>query len=67
LRALVTTGIQQGHMKMHLLNVLNQLEATDDEKEAMKEFFKNKVPHYNEIVSKFCQMRGVASVEELNK
>lgn len=67
LRALVTTGIQQGHMKMHLLNVLNQLEATDEEKEAMKEFFKNKVPHYNEIVSKFCQMRGVASVEELNK
>ena len=32
LRSLVTTGIQQGHMKMHLLNILNQLEATEEEK-----------------------------------
>jgi len=27
LRSLVTTGIQKGHMKMHLLNILNQLGA----------------------------------------
>ena len=32
LRALVTTGIQKGHMKMHLMNILNQLEATPEEK-----------------------------------
>ncbi len=50
LRALVTTGIQKGHMKMHLLNVLNQLGATEEEKQRMVEFFKDKVPHYNEIV-----------------
>ena len=31
LRALVTTGIQKGHMKMHLFNILNQLEATEEE------------------------------------
>lgn len=50
LRALVTTGIQKGHMKMHLLNVLNQLGATEEEKQRMVEYFKDKVPHYNEIV-----------------
>ena len=32
LRALTTTGIQKGHMKMHLLNILNQLGATETEK-----------------------------------
>jgi hydroxymethylglutaryl-CoA reductase len=31
LRSLVTTGIQKGHMKMHLLNILNQLGATEEE------------------------------------
>ena len=67
LRALVTTGIQRGHMKMHLLNVLNQLEATDEEKKQMVTHFKDKVPHYNEIVTAFCNLRGVASVEDLTK
>lgn len=32
LRSLVTTGIQKGHMKMHLQNILNQLGATQQEK-----------------------------------
>ena len=32
LRSLTTTGIQQGHMKMHLMNILNQFEANDTEK-----------------------------------
>ena len=30
-RSLVTTGIQKGHMKMHLLNILNQLGASKEE------------------------------------
>lgn len=67
LRALTTTGIQKGHMKMHILNVLNKLEATDEEKMQVKNFFGDKVPHYNDIVAKFCELRGVASVEELKK
>ena len=32
LHSLVTSGIQKGHMKMHLLNILNQLGATETEK-----------------------------------
>jgi hydroxymethylglutaryl-CoA reductase len=67
LRALVTTGIQKGHMKMHLLNVLNQLEATEEEKKKLVEFFKDKVPHYNQIVTAFCEVRGISSIEELKK
>lgn len=46
IRSLVTTGIQKGHMKMHLMNILNQLEATSEEKEkAVRHFVKNTVSH----------------------
>ncbi|MES2487174.1 MAG: hydroxymethylglutaryl-CoA reductase, degradative [Bacteroidota bacterium] len=46
LRSLTTTGIQQGHMKMHLMNILNQLGANDREKQAaIKHFEKNTVSH----------------------
>ncbi|WP_350286249.1 hydroxymethylglutaryl-CoA reductase, degradative [uncultured Croceitalea sp.] len=40
LRSLVTTGIQKGHMKMHLLNLLNQLGATEAEKKSIVAHFK---------------------------
>ena len=44
--SLVTTGIQKGHMKMHLLNILNQLGANELEKSKLVEFFKtNAVTH----------------------
>ncbi|MDN3666056.1 hydroxymethylglutaryl-CoA reductase, degradative [Algibacter miyuki] len=46
LRSLTTTGIQQGHMKMHLMNILNQFEATSEEKiKLTKHFEKNPVSH----------------------
>ncbi|MEH6765441.1 MAG: hydroxymethylglutaryl-CoA reductase, degradative [Aequorivita antarctica] len=45
-RSLVTTGIQKGHMKMHLMNILNQLHASKEEKEkAMEYFITNPVSH----------------------
>ena len=45
-KSLVTKGIQKGHMKMHLLNILNVYQATDDEKKHAVEFFKHeKVSH----------------------
>lgn len=40
-RSLVTTGIQKGHMKMHLLNLLNQAEATTTEKEKAAVHFRD--------------------------
>jgi len=39
IRSLVTKGIQIGHMKMHLLNILNHFEATESEKEKAVEYF----------------------------
>jgi hydroxymethylglutaryl-CoA reductase len=43
LKSMVTVGIQKGHMKMHLLNILKQLEATEAEKEAAIHYFKTNV------------------------
>ena len=40
LRSLTTTGIQKGHMKMHLLNILNQLQTNPAEKEQLITHFK---------------------------
>lgn len=54
-RSLVTTGIQQGHMKMHLTNILNHLGATEAEVEAAQEHF------CRETVS-FSAVRGFLEV-----
>ena len=46
LRSLVTTGIQKGHMKMHLMNILNGVQATDTEKAlAVTHFTSHQVSH----------------------
>jgi hydroxymethylglutaryl-CoA reductase len=67
LRALTTTGIQKGHMKMHLFNILNQLEATEEEKQTVAKFFQDKVPHHKDVVNKFCELRGIKSPSEITK
>ena len=43
LRSLVTNGIQKGHMKMHLLNILNQFKASESQKLAALKYFKTKL------------------------
>lgn len=63
LRSLTTTGIQKGHMKMHLLNILNQFEATQPEKIKIIESFKDKIPSYQLALEAFCKLRGI-SVED---
>lgn len=40
-KSLITTGIQEGHMKMHLMNILNQLDANHEEKEKAITHFEN--------------------------
>lgn len=57
-RSLVTTGIQKGHMKMHLLNILNQLEATDAEKAQIVEHFKDNIVSHSAAVEIFTKIRG---------
>lgn len=47
LRSLVTTGIQRGHMKMHLQNILQSLAASAEEKiEATKYFAQKQISHH---------------------
>ena len=48
-RSLVTSGIQKGHMKMHLLNILNQLNASDSQKEKAIEHFKTTAVSYSAV------------------
>ena len=48
-RSLVTTGIQQGHMKMHLLNILNHLGATEAEMLETATYFKDKVVSFSAV------------------
>ncbi len=44
LKSLITSGIQLGHMKMHLINILNILSTNKTEKEILINYFKkNKV------------------------
>lgn len=57
-RSLVTTGIQKGHMKLHLLNILTQLDATDDQKKEAKKYFADKVVSYN-AVRKYLKPQGL--------
>ena len=57
LNALTTTGIQQGHMKMHLQNILNQLGANEQEKIAILNYFKNKQVTYNSAEETLSKLR----------
>lgn len=49
LRSLVTSGIQKGHMKMHLMNILNHLEASEAEREKAKDYFANEVISFKAV------------------
>lgn len=50
LRSLTTTGIQEGHMKMHLNNIINQFEATSEERHLIKSHFKKTAVSHSAVV-----------------
>jgi hydroxymethylglutaryl-CoA reductase len=50
LRSLTTTGIQEGHMKMHLNNIINQFEANEEERHLIKSHFKKNVVSHSAVV-----------------
>ena len=50
LRSLTTTGIQDGHMKMHLNNILNQFEANEEERLLIRKHFKHHVVSHSAVV-----------------
>ena len=57
LRALTTKGIQHGHMKMHLQNILNQFNATDSEKEIITAYFEKRTVTHSAVVEKIDSLR----------
>ncbi len=57
LRALVTTGIQRGHMKMHLQNILNQLGATPAQKEDLIAYFDKRPVSHSAVVAQFDKIK----------
>ena len=58
LRSLITTGIQEGHMKMHLMNILNQFHANDDEKLAIVDHFKTNIITHSAVVEAINDLRN---------
>ncbi len=50
-KSLITSGIQKGHMKMHLLNMLNQNNATKTQKEKALEFFKTSTLTFSAVAN----------------
>jgi hydroxymethylglutaryl-CoA reductase len=57
LRSLTTTGIQEGHMKMHLNNIINQFEATDEERVLIQKYFKKNVISHSAVESYVISLR----------
>jgi hydroxymethylglutaryl-CoA reductase len=57
LRSLITSGIQRGHMKMHLINILNSLEATESEKQSAVEYFKDEIVNNNNVQRYITKLR----------
>ncbi|MBK6619591.1 MAG: hydroxymethylglutaryl-CoA reductase, degradative [Saprospirales bacterium] len=48
-RSLITTGIQQGHMKLHLQNILHHLGANEVEVEAARVYFEDKTVSHSAV------------------
>lgn len=57
LRSLVTTGIQQGHMKMHLLNILNLMKVSQNEKDTLVQEFSDKPVSFRAVASALERIR----------
>ena len=57
LRSLTTTGIQDGHMKMHLNNIINQFEASDEERILIQKHFKHNAVSHSAVVDFIDNLR----------
>ena len=62
LRSLTTTGIQAGHMKMHLNNILNQFDANHEERIIIKNHFKENTVSHAAVVSFIEILRKQATI-----
>ncbi len=60
-KSLTTKGIQVGHMKMHLLNILNMLLADEQEKLRAVEYFKHHKVSHNAVAAFLASIRNGVS------
>ncbi len=56
-KSLTTKGIQVGHMKMHLYNILNHIGVTRTEKEKAVDYFKDKKVSFSNVKEMVAQLR----------
>jgi hydroxymethylglutaryl-CoA reductase len=56
--SLITNGIQEGHMRLHLSNILSQLQACQSERERALSHFKGKTVSYSAVEAYISQLRA---------
>jgi hydroxymethylglutaryl-CoA reductase len=56
--SLITSGIQKGHMKLHLANLLATFHATPDEKEIAEKWFHDKTVSYSLVHDFLVSLRN---------
>lgn len=59
LKSLTTTGIQAGHMKMHLNNILSSFQATEEEIEKALVYFTDKIVSFSAVREFLNVLRAV--------
>ncbi|MBN2172666.1 MAG: hydroxymethylglutaryl-CoA reductase, degradative [Bacteroidales bacterium] len=64
IKSLVTKGIQKGHMKMHLLNILNNFGASILEKNKAKQYFEDKKVSFNAVDAFLKNLRNPVFVSK---
>jgi hydroxymethylglutaryl-CoA reductase len=57
-KALVSVGIQRGHMKMHLSNILNQLDVPEKKRGEIQQYFQDKIISFS-AVEEFLKSFGL--------
>jgi hydroxymethylglutaryl-CoA reductase len=65
LKSLVTKGIQVGHMKMHLLNILNSMDAGEKEKQLATTHFSQHKVSYNAVKKYLESLRQPVTVAKI--
>ncbi|HPE43195.1 MAG TPA: hydroxymethylglutaryl-CoA reductase, degradative [Bacteroidales bacterium] len=57
-KSLTTIGIQAGHMKMHLFNILNHFKASEEEKSAAVDHFKDQKVSFSSVSKYIASLRS---------
>lgn len=59
IKALIGEGIQNGHMKLHLMNILNQLNADESEKNLATKYFSGRKVSFSGVKEFLSNLRAI--------